>query len=81
MKNPYPNPASGMINIPVNLPKGVNKGYLQIYNLSGQLIDLREIKKSDESILIPGGSLLPGSYIYNITGKGHKSESKKIRIE
>lgn len=80
LQNPYPNPASGMINIPVNLPQGVNKGYLQIYNISGQLIDLREIKKSDESILIPGGSLLPGSYIYNISGKGQKSESKKITI-
>ena len=81
LRNPYPNPASGMINIPVNLPQGVNKGYLQIYNISGQLIDLREIKKSDESILIPGGSLLPGSYIYNISGKGQKSESKKITIQ
>jgi hypothetical protein len=79
--NPYPNPASGMINIPVSLPPGVNKGYLQIYNISGQLIDLREIKKTDESILIPGGSLLPGSYIYNISGKGQQSESKKITIQ
>lgn len=81
LRNPYPNPASGMINIPVGLPQGVNKGYLQIYNLSGQLIDLREIKKSDKSITIPGGSLLPGSYIYNITGQGRKSESKKITIQ
>jgi len=47
---------------------------------SGQLIDLREIKKSDESILIPGGSLLPGSYIYNISGEGQKSESKRNTI-
>ena len=81
LRNPYPNPASGMINIPVKLPQGVNKGYLQIYNLSGQLIDLREIKKSDEYILIPGGALLPGSYVYNISGQGQKSESKKITIQ
>jgi hypothetical protein len=81
LRNPYPNPASGMINIPVSLPPGVNIGYLQIYNISGQLIDLREIKKTDDSILIPGGSLLPGSYIYNISGKGQQSESKKITIQ
>lgn len=81
LRNPYPNPASGMINIPVSLPPGVNKGYLQIYNISGQLIDLREINKTDESILIPGGALLPGSYIYNISGKGRKSESKKITVQ
>ncbi len=81
LRNPYPNPASGMINIPVSLPPGVNKGYLQIYNISGQLIDLREIKKTDESILIPGGSLLPGSYIYNISGKSQKSESKKVIVK
>lgn len=81
LRNPYPNPASGMINIPVKLPQGVNKGYLQIYNLSGQLIDLREIKRSDEYILIPGGALLPGSYVYNISGQGQKSESKKITIQ
>jgi hypothetical protein len=81
LRNPYPNPASGMINIPVSLPPGVNIGYLQIYNISGQLIDLREIKKTDESILIPGGSLLPGSYIYNISGEGQKSESKRINVQ
>lgn len=81
LRNPYPNPASGMINIPVSLPEGVNKGYLQIFNVSGQLIDLKEIKKSDKSILIPGGSLLPGSYVYNISGQGLKSESKKITVQ
>ena len=81
LRNPYPNPASGMINIPVSLPPGVNKGYLQIFNISGQLIDLREINKTDETILIPGGSLLPGSYIYNISGKSQKSESKSITIQ
>jgi hypothetical protein len=80
LKNPYPNPASGMINVPVSLPPGVSRGYLQIYNTSGQQIDLREIKPTDESILIPGGALLPGSYIYNISGNGRKSESKKITI-
>ena len=80
LRNPYPNPASGMINVPVSLPPGVNRGYLQLYNTSGQLIDLREIKPTDESILIPGGSLLPGSYVYNISGNGRKSESKKITV-
>jgi hypothetical protein len=81
LRNPYPNPASGMINIPVSLPPGINKGYLQIYNVSGQLIDLREIKNTDESIIIPGGSLLPGNYIYNISGDGHKSESIAVTIQ
>ena len=80
LRNPYPNPATGMINIPVQLPPGVNKGYLQIYDVSGQIIDLREINKSDQTILIPGGILLPGNYIYNISGNGQQSESKKITV-
>jgi len=79
--NAYPNPSGGMINIPVKLPPDVQAGELILYNIHGQEVMRQEVDGDEELIILPGGTLIPGTYIYKVqTGKG-ESKGKKISVE
>jgi hypothetical protein len=79
--NPYPNPSGGMINIPVKLPPDAGAGELILYNMHGQEVMRQEVDGEEEMIILPGGTLIPGTYVYKVqTGKG-ESKGKKINIE
>jgi len=78
--NPYPNPSRGMVNIPVKLPPDVEEGELVLYNLHGQEVTRYFVKGDEDLVILPGGMLIPGTYIYKIkSGKG-ESKGKRISI-
>lgn len=80
LNNPWPNPSGGMVNIPVRLPPDVEKGELILYNIHGQEVMRHAVEGQDEMIMMPGGVLIPGMYIYKIHhGKG-QSQGKKLTI-
>ena len=80
LNNPFPNPSGGMVNIPVKLPPGVEAGELILYNLHGQEVMRQAVNGEEELIMLPGGTLIPGTYVYKLkTGKG-ESHGQKISI-
>ncbi len=78
--NPWPNPSAGMINIPVKLPPDAEPGELVLYNIHGQEVMRQAVDGEEELVILPGGVLIPGTYVYKLkSGKG-ESEGKKITI-
>jgi len=54
---------------------------LILYNIHGQEVMRQEVDGDEELIILPGGTLIPGTYIYKVqTGKG-ESKGKKISVE
>jgi len=54
---------------------------LILYNIHGQVVMRQEVDGDEELIILPGGTLIPGTYIYKVqTGKG-ESKGKKISVE
>lgn len=81
LSNPWPNPSGGMVNIPVKLPPDAGPGELVLYNIHGQEVIRHAVDGDEELIILPGGTLIPGTYIYKIkSGKG-ESQGKKITIQ
>ena len=78
--NPYPNPSRGLVNIPVHLPPGSPEGELILYNVQGQELYRQAVNAERGIISIPGGSLIPGTYVYKIKHRDLESEGKKITI-
>ena len=81
--NPFPNPSpGGAVNIPVKLPPGAQKGYLILYNMYGQEVGRHTVNKDDQEItLMPGTTMIPGVYIYNVQSGKEQSESRKLVVE
>ena len=78
--NPYPNPSGGMVNIPVQLPPDVEAGELVLYNIHGQEVIRQAVDGDEDLVILPGGTLIPGTYVYKLkTGKG-ESKGSKITI-
>lgn len=80
LENPWPNPSRGLVNIPVHLPPGSPQGELILYNLQGQELYRRAVNPGEETIAFPGGSLIPGAYVYKIRHGDLEPEGKKIII-
>ena len=79
--NPWPNPSSGLVNIPVKLPPDAEAGELILYNIHGQEVMRHPVDGDEELIILPGGILIPGTYLYKLdSGKG-PSQGKKITIK
>ncbi len=80
MGNPWPNPSSGAVNIPVKLPPGAEPGELVLYNIHGQEVLRQAVNGEEELIVLPGGRLIPGTYIYKVKSGNQESEGKKVTI-
>ena len=80
MGNPWPNPSGGMVNIPVKLPPGAEPGDLILYNIHGQEVMRQPVNGEEELIILPGGTLIPGTYVYKLTSGNEESQGKKITI-
>ena len=78
--NPWPNPSGGMLNIPVKLPPNVEAGELILYNIHGQEVMRHPVNADEELIVIPGGTLIPGTYVYKLRSGNGESQGKKITI-
>ncbi|MFC2116701.1 T9SS type A sorting domain-containing protein, partial [Bacteroidota bacterium] len=78
--NPWPNPTGGMINIPIKLPPDAEPGELILYNIHGQEVMRHPVNGDEELIVMPGGTLIPGTYVYKLKSGNAKSQGKKITI-
>jgi hypothetical protein len=78
--NPWPNPSSGMVHIPVKIPPHAGPGELILYNLHGQEVMRQEVSGEEELIILQDGVLIPGTYVYKIASGKDESEGKKITI-
>jgi hypothetical protein len=78
--NPWPNPSGGAVNIPVKIPPGEEPGELILYNIHGQEVMRQAINDEQEIIILPGGVLIPGTYVYKLKTGKEESQGKKIMI-
>ena len=78
--NPWPNPSNGLMNIPVKLPPGEESGELILYNIHGQEVMRQEINGEEEVILLQGGNMIPGTYVFKLKSKNGETQGKKITI-
>lgn len=76
----YPNPASHLINIPVELPRGEHSGSLKIVDMHGRELLSYPVQESTGHIRLPARQLAPGSYLYHIETENRQSEARKIVI-
>lgn len=77
----YPNPASNFVTVDYALPYGVSEANLMIYDMGGVLMKSYRVDKYFNALQLNAGTLLPGSYLYNIEADGIKSESKQLIIK
>lgn len=71
VKSAFPNPSKNVINLPYSLENG-QVSTMKIYNMSGQLIDQKQIDSAFDKILLNVNSYQSGSYIYEYNGISKK---------
>jgi len=80
LDNPFPNPASRQVHIPVKLPEGIHSGTLELFDLNGQRIISYPVTETTGNLILPTQQLSPGTYIYHVDSGQWRSEAKKIVI-
>lgn len=78
--NPFPNPSSGQISIPVSVPYPNTPGILNLYDINGTLVKSLVVSGSDEILTIPPGTLMPGTYMINFNSGMEQSTPKKVVV-
>jgi len=68
---PYPNPANSTITLPYQLKKG-EISYMNIYDISGKLIDTKQIDSYFDKIQLNISNYTRGIYIYEVNGISSK---------
>jgi len=76
----FPNPASEQVNIPVQLPEGIQSGTLELFNVNGLRILSYPITGTTGNLILSAQQLIPGTYIYHLASGQWNSEAKKIII-
>jgi hypothetical protein len=71
VRNAFPNPSKTIVNLPYSLQKG-EVSIMRIYNLSGKLIDKKQIDSEFDKILLNVDSYQSGTYIYEYNGISKK---------
>lgn len=66
-KAAFPNPTTNQITLPYELPKEVNKGFIKVYNLNGQLISSFEVDKNFTNLIFNATDLANGQYYYEVS--------------
>ena len=79
--NPFPNPASQQIHIPLDLPKEIHSGVLNIFDMDGRKIRNYPIKGNPEILTLQTVDLLPGTYLYQVDAEQWQSGAKKMVIQ
>ncbi|MEN8228434.1 MAG: T9SS type A sorting domain-containing protein [Bacteroidota bacterium] len=80
LDNPFPNPASRQVHIPVQLPEGIHSGTLELFGLNGQKIMSFPVTETTGNLTVPSQQLSSGTYLYHIDSEQWRSEAKKIVI-
>lgn len=68
---PYPNPSNSVITIPYQLQQG-EKATMNIYNVQGQLIEIKNIDSNFNKALLNVSAYNKGTYIYELNGISKK---------
>jgi hypothetical protein len=79
--NPWPNPSRGAINIPVHIPPDAGPGELILYNIYGQEVMRQAVNGDQEFIILPGGVLIPGTYVIKLKSEQGETQGNKITIQ
>jgi len=77
---PFPNPASRQISIPVTLPEGESTGTIDLFDMNGQRKLSYPVTGSEQHIILPTHSLVAGTYVYHINSGKFRSPAKKIVV-
>jgi hypothetical protein len=76
--DPYPNPASGYINLPVS--GNFTEGTLQVFSINGQLITEKKLSGVSSYRLMTSG-WTPGIYTYRMTKNGITSQPNPFVVK
>ena len=68
---PYPNPANTVIVLPYKLEQG-ETAVMNIYNMNGQLVDVKQIDFVFDRILLNVSGYAKGVYIYEVKGVSNR---------
>lgn len=80
LSNPIPNPSSNQTKIEYELPAGVNKGSIEIYNTNGQLLNSYNVDRTFSSLILDNSELNSGVYYYQLKADGTEPTAKKMVI-
>lgn len=79
-RSAYPNPATGEVTIPYDLPSDVKQAELKLFSMNGILIKSFTIDHTFDSILVKTTELPGGIYVYRIESATYNSESLKLMV-
>lgn len=76
--NPFPNPVSEMIFVPVSLPDGHKEGNIKICNISGITVREFPVQRNEGLKSLNLSDMAPGVYFYQVVSGDYRSETKKF---
>lgn len=77
---PYPNPAKDQASIDYDLPFGMQKAEIQVYNLIGKKVRAIALNGYNGTATIPTYGLTSGVYFLYLTSAGKQITSRKLII-
>ena len=80
ISNPFPNPANNQTTIEYNLPQGINKAEIVIYNMTGQEIKRYKVSNAFKNINISTNEISAGTYFFQIQASNGFIDSKKLIV-
>lgn len=78
--NAHPNPFNKETKISYQLPKTTQLAKLNLYNLSGTLLQEYQLDTKQESFILSASSILPGIYMYSVIADGKLLATKRLII-
>lgn len=75
-----PNPFNNTSAIPYSLPDGIEKAFINIYDITGKLINGYEVNSKNNKLVISSGGFENGVYLYKLESNGEIFGSKKMVI-
>ncbi|MBI4931197.1 MAG: T9SS type A sorting domain-containing protein [Bacteroidetes bacterium] len=75
-----PNPFNNTTTIPYTLPDGIEKAFINIYDITGKLISAYEVSSINNKLTISSGDMENGVYLYKLESNGQTFGSRKMII-
>lgn len=77
----YPNPFNPTTRIPYNLPEGVERATLTVYDILGRVVKERKVSDDQPYVQFDASDLSSGIYIYRLQAGNHVSIRKMMLIK
>ena len=75
-----PNPATGETRIRYELPDGTTDARIGIYQPDGKEVSLHNLSEAQGELVIRGGELKPGMYLYSLIVNGQVQDTKRMVV-